>query len=89
MADAPGAGTGVTDEGVSRGGYQDPSAAFPGAPVERKLEQPGYGYDGQKSEEPGYGYNDQKSEHPCLPLIFCTNLSKKNGTLDSFGYLKR
>lgn len=26
-------------------GFSDPSAAFPGAPVDRKVEEPGYGQD--------------------------------------------
>lgn len=39
-----------TEEG-SHEGYADPSAAFAGAPVERKVEEPGYGYD-QKTSEP-------------------------------------
>jgi len=32
-------------------GFSDPSAAFPGAPVDRKVEEPGYGQD-LKSSEP-------------------------------------
>lgn len=39
-----------TEEG-RHGGYADPSEAFAGAPVERKVEEPGYGYD-QKTSEP-------------------------------------
>lgn len=32
------------------GGYSDPSSAFPGAPVDRTVEQPGYGQDTGASE---------------------------------------
>jgi hypothetical protein len=42
-------GTGA--EEATNGGYADPSSAFPGAPIDRKVEEPGYGYD-QKTSEP-------------------------------------
>lgn len=40
-------------EEKTNGGYSDPSSAFAGAPVDRKLEEPGYGQDTQTSEPVG------------------------------------
>jgi len=37
-------------EGKQSGGYSDPSEAFPGAPVDRKFDEPGYGQDAQTPE---------------------------------------
>lgn len=32
------------------GGYADPSSAFPGAPIDRRVDEPGYGYDEKASD---------------------------------------
>jgi len=37
-------------EGKPNGGYSDPSSAFPGAPVDRTVEEPGYGQDTKASD---------------------------------------
>jgi len=39
-------------EGKQSGGYSDPSEAFPGAPVDRKFDEPGYGQDAQSMPSP-------------------------------------
>jgi hypothetical protein len=41
------------DEKKTEGGYADPSSAFPEAPVDRKVEEPGYGHDTKTSEPVG------------------------------------
>lgn len=41
---------GFGGEDKPSGGYADPSSAFPGAPVDRTLEEPGYGQDTKASD---------------------------------------
>jgi len=41
---------GFGGEEKSSGGYSDPSSAFPGAPVDRTVEEPGYGQDTRGSD---------------------------------------
>jgi len=45
------------------GGYADPSSGFPGAPVDRKLEEPGYGYD-QNTSEPALASSEPALDSP-------------------------
>lgn len=37
------------DTAPTSGGYADPTSAFPGAPIDRRVEEPGYGYDQQST----------------------------------------
>jgi len=43
--------------------YADPSSGFPGAPVDRKLEEPGYGYD-QNTSEPALASSEPALDSP-------------------------
>jgi len=54
--DTPQTGTtGLSGQDKPSGGYSDPSSAFPGAPVDRSVQQPGYGQGTQASDPTSTG----------------------------------
>jgi hypothetical protein len=69
-------GTGA--EEATNGGYADPSEAFPGAPVDRKVEEPGYGYD-QKTSEPAMDASEPDTAETGAPKKegFMTKIMEK------------
>jgi hypothetical protein len=66
-------GTGA--EKATNGSYADPSEAFPGAPVDRKVEEPGYGND-HKTSEPALD-----SSEPAMDSTSPTGAHKKEGLM--------
>ncbi|XP_024376881.1 uncharacterized protein [Physcomitrium patens] len=62
------------DTAPTSGGYADPTSAFPGAPIDRRVEEPGYGYDQQTSEPTSL---ESGTQHSPKKEGFMTKLKEK------------